>query len=67
MGSFQESIGDAEGASQLSMCRIIAKVSNILSDHTKDVIRFTVDENLLEEVSSGFHASASEFLRYICC
>ena len=61
VGSYQEAIGDAEGASQSTMCRVISKVSKVLADHhAKDVIRFTVDEDILEEISRGFYASASK-------
>ena len=57
-GSFQEAISDTDGASQATMSRIITRASEVLSSHAKDVIWFTVDDEILKKVSDGFYASA---------
>ena len=33
VGSFQKAVGDGEGASQSTMCRIISRVSSVLANH----------------------------------
>ena len=58
IGSFQEGIGDTDGASQATMSRIITRVSEVLASHAKDVIPFTADDEVLKKASNGFYASA---------
>ena len=48
-GSFQEAIDDTDGASQATMSRIITRVSEVLASHSKDVIWFTVDDEILKK------------------
>ena len=55
--SFQKAIGDTDGAVQATMSRIITRVSEVFASHAKDVIRFTVDDEILKKVSDGFCAS----------
>ena len=55
-GTFQREIGDAEGASQSSIQRIIKKVSKVLASHVNDVVQFSMDPNVYKAVSDGFYA-----------
>lgn len=57
-GTFQMEVGDGEGASQSTMCRIISKVSYCLSRHADVLIKFSTDPVILDTVSSGFFASS---------
>ena len=54
-GTFQTEVGDGEGISQTSMHRIINLVTNALSDHADDIIKFSVYPQVLETVSNGFY------------
>lgn len=54
-GSFQHEIGDGEGASQSSLSRIVARVSRVLASHADDIIKFSVDQTILDRVASGFY------------
>ena len=60
-GNFQEPLGDGEGGSQANMSRIVSRVSQVLAAHASDVIDFTVDGNILKQISSGFYAYSSKF------
>ena len=55
-GTFQREIGDAEGASQSSIHRIIKKVSKVLASHINDVVQFSTDPDVFRAVSEGFYA-----------
>ena len=55
-GTFQQQIGDSEGASQASMHRIIHKVASALAPHTDTLIQFSTDPKILKEISDGFDA-----------
>ena len=55
-GTFQREIGDAEGASQSSIQRIIKKVSKVLASHVNDVVQFSMDPDVYKAVSDGFYA-----------
>lgn len=57
-GTFQMEVGNGEGASQSTMCRIISKVSYCLSEHANELIKFSTDPVILDTVSSGFFASS---------
>ena len=59
-GSFQGSVGDSEGASQPSCLRIVTLVSSVLSSHCDDLVRFCVDQDICQQVSTGFYGSASK-------
>ena len=61
-GTFQHEIGDGEGAPQSSLSRIIARVSRVFTSHADDLIKFLVDESILDKVSTGFYGfSGSKF------
>lgn len=53
-GTFQMEVGDGEGASQSTMCRIISRVTDSLSQHANDLITFSTDPVILDTVSTGF-------------
>ena len=60
-GTHQIEVGDGEGASQSSVCRIVKQVSKALAGHANDLIAFSLDEDILETVSTGFYGfKASE-------
>ena len=48
-------VGDGEGASQSSVCRIVKQVSKALANHANDLISFSLDDDILETVSTGFY------------
>ena len=52
---FQWNGGDGEGASQSSVCRIVKQVSKALASHANDLISFSLDDDILETVSTGFY------------
>ena len=54
-GTHQIEVGDGEGASQSSVCRIVQQVSTVLANHANDVIKFSLDDEVLEKVSTGFY------------
>ena len=54
-GTFQRQVGDAEGASQSSMHRIVKTVLRVLASHCKDVITFSTDPTVFKVVSDGFY------------
>lgn len=55
-GTFQREVGDGEGASQSSCHRIVHLVSKALCQHADTVIKFSLDDQVLKEVSDGFYA-----------
>ena len=60
-GTHQTEVGDGEGASQSSVCRIVKQVSWALAEHANDLIAFSLDDDVLETVSTGFYGfKASE-------
>ena len=60
-GTHQAEVGDGEGASQPSVSRIVWQVTEVLSYHADDVITFSLDQDILEQVSTGFYGfKASE-------
>ena len=60
-GTHQSEVGDGEGASQASVSRIIRHVTKALTQHADDLIKFSLDQEVLEEVSKGFYGfKASE-------
>ena len=71
-GTHQTEVGDGEGASQSSVSRIVRQVTEVLSNHADDLITFSLDQEILETVSTGFYGfKASEFHRrlhvfYVC-
>ena len=54
-GTHQTEVGDGEGASQSSVCHIVKQVSTVLSNHANDVIKFSLDDEVLNRVSTGFY------------
>ena len=54
-GTFQTEVGDGEGISQSSMHRFIKLETNALSDHADNIIKFSVNPEILETVSNGFY------------
>ena len=66
-GTFQHEVGDGEGASQSSLSRIISRVSSVFASHADDLIKFSVDETILDRVSTGFYGfSGSKCTSDIC-
>ena len=60
-GTHQCEVGDGEGASQSSVSRIVCQVTEVLSNHADDLIMFSLDKDILEQVSKGFYGfKASE-------
>ena len=60
-GTHQAEVGDGEGASQASVSRIVRHVTEVLSQHADDLIKFSLDQEILEDVSKGFYGfKASE-------
>ena len=55
-GTFQRQIGDSEGASQSSLHRIVHTVASALAPHADTLIQFSVEPEILEEISDGFYA-----------
>ena len=61
-GTHQAEVGDGEGASQSSVCRIVRQVTDVLANHADDLIKFNLDNEILERVGNGFYGfKASEF------
>ena len=54
-GTHQMEVGDGEGASQASVSRIIKQVTDALAGHADDLIRFHVDQEVMEIVAKGFY------------
>ena len=62
-GTFQSEVGDGEGISQSTIHRIISRVSEVLARKANSLIKFSVDENILQRVSDGFFGfSGSKFI-----
>ena len=60
-GTFQSEVG--EGISQSTMHRIISRVSDALARKANSLIKFSIDENILQRVSDGFFGfSGSRFI-----
>ena len=60
-GSFQKVLGDSEGACQATMHNHIIKVVRAMSRHADQFIRFSLDEEVLQNTESGFYGfSGSE-------
>ena len=60
-GSFQKVLGDSEGACQVSVHNHIIKVVKAMSHHADQLVRFSVDEEVLENIETGFYGfSGSE-------
>ena len=55
-GTHQCEVGDGEGASQASVSRIVRHVTEVLSNHADDLITFSLDHDILDQVSKGFYA-----------
>ena len=55
-GTHQSEVGDGEGASQSSVSRIVRLVTKVLSRHADDLITFSLDQEILDQVSKGFYA-----------
>ena len=65
-GTYQMEVGDGEGASQSSVCRIVKEVSKALAAHSSDLINFNIDPIILESVSKGFYGfSGSMYIYYL--
>ena len=61
-GSFQKIIGDSEGGSLATMHNHIMKVVKAMSWHADQFIRFSLDEEVLANIETGFYGfSGSEF------
>ena len=60
-GSFQKVLGDSEGACQASVHNHIIKVVRSMSRHADQFVRFSLDEEVLRNVETGFYGfSGSE-------
>ena len=60
-GSFQKVLGDSEGACQASVHNHIIKVVRAMSWHADQFVKFSLDEEVLENVETGFYGfSGSE-------
>ena len=60
-GTHQMEVGDGEGASQSSVCRIVKQVTMALSSHASDLIAFHIDQDILNNIQKGFYGfSGSE-------
>ena len=63
-GSFQKVLGDSEGACQASVHNHIIKVVKAMSQHADQFVRFSLDEEVLQNTETGFYGfSGSEFLQ----
>ena len=61
-GTNQAEVGDGEGASQSSVCRIVEEVTESLCKHTNDLVIMSLDNDVLNQVSTGFYGfKASKF------
>ena len=54
-GAQQTEIGDGEGASQASVSRIVNQVTDVFSKACSNVVKFSLDEDILDTVSTGFY------------
>ena len=54
-GAQQTEIGDGEGASQASVSRIVNQVTDIFSKACSSVVKFSLDQEILDTVSTGFY------------
>ena len=54
-GTQQTEVGDGEGASQAPVSRIVNQVTRIFSKACDNVVKFSLDDSILETVSSGFY------------
>ena len=54
-GSFQKLLSDSEGACQATVHNHIMTVVKAMSRHTDQFIRFSLDEDVLENVEEGFY------------
>ena len=60
-GSFQKVVGDSEGASQASVHNHIITVVMAMSRHADQFVRFSLDEDVLQNTETGFYGfSGSE-------
>ena len=65
-GTNQSEVGDGEGASQSSVCRIVEEVTDALCKHTNDLVVMSLDQDILNQVSTGFYGfKGSKFLQFI--
>ena len=65
-GSNQAEVGDGEGASQSSVCRIVDEVTEALCRHTNDLVVMSQDNEILNQVSTGFYGfKGSKFVKFI--
>ena len=56
-GCFQQEVGDSEVASQSSVSRIVTNVSKVLASHADTLIKFSVNDRIMQRVSSGFYGT----------
>ena len=54
-GCFQQEVGDSKVASQSSVSRIVKNVSAVLANHADGLIKFSVNDRMLERVALGFY------------
>ena len=54
-GSFQKIVGDSEGGCQATMHNHIIRVVKAMSRHADQFIRFSLDEEVLENTETGFY------------
>lgn len=54
-GTYQMEVGDGEGASQSTLCRIINQVTESFNMHADDLILFSTDPAVLNTISTGFY------------
>ena len=54
-GTHQMEVGDGEGASQVSVSRIVREVSSALVDKADELVVFSLDPDILQTVAKGFY------------
>lgn len=54
-GTFQKEVADGEGVSQATMQRCIHDVTEVLRNLCNQTIKFSVSENVLKKVRTGFY------------
>ena len=66
-GAQQTEIGDGEGASQASVSRIVNQVTEVFSKACSNVVKFSLDQEILDTVSTGFYGfKGSKFDDKLC-
>ena len=69
-GAQQTEIGDGEGASQASVSRIVNQVTDVFSKACSNVVKFSLDGDILDTVSTGFYgfkgSKSIKIIVYLC-